>query len=96
MGLILEIKVTPRSGRATFTLDATGKLKAFLKSPPEDGKANRELIQMLAQALSCPQAALIIVSGATSRNKKIKIDLPLTRDDVINKLGFAVQTNLLK
>ncbi len=95
MGLILEIKVTPSSGRATFQLDAAGKLKAYLLSAPEGGKANRELIKLLAKALSCPQSAISIVAGDTVRNKRILIDLPLTRDDVITKLGFAVQTKLV-
>jgi uncharacterized protein (TIGR00251 family) len=95
MGLIIEIKVIPRSGKSTFQLDPSGKLRAYLVSPPEDGKANKELIKLLAQGLSCTQSAIRIVAGATVRNKKIHIDLPLTRDDVITKLGFAVQTKLV-
>lgn len=95
MGLLLEIKVIPSSGRSMFQLDVSGKLKAYLTSAPEGGKANKELIKLLAKGLSCSQSVLSIVMGATSRTKKIMIDLPLTRDDVITKLGFAVQTSLL-
>lgn len=94
MSLIIEIKVTPRSGRSAFVLDTSRKLKAFLKSPPEDGKANKELIKLLAQALSCPQSAITIVSGATSRSKKLLIDLPLSYDMVLARLGLAIQTKL--
>lgn len=96
MALIIEIKVTPNSGKSTFHMDESGKLKAYLKSAPEAGKANAELLKLLAQALRCPLASLSIISGATTRLKKVKIDLPLTLDDVINRLGFAVQTKLIK
>ncbi len=95
MALILEIKVIPSSGRATFCLDASNKLKAYLKSSPEGGKANKELIQLLAHALHCPQYLITIISGMTTRNKKIKISLPLTHDELINKLGFAIETKTL-
>ncbi len=95
MGIIIDIKVTPSSGRSTFCLDASGKLKAYLKSPPEGGKANTELIRLFSKALRCPQASLSIVSGATTRTKRIKIHLSLTRDEVLSKLGVAVQTRLI-
>ena len=96
MALIAEIKVTPSSGRSTFQLDASGKLKAFLKSPPVDGRANKELIELLAKALGCPRFDVSIIAGATSRNKKVKIHLSLTHDDLLRKLGYAVQTKIIK
>lgn len=95
MGLLLEIKVIPNSGRSTFHLDESGKLKAYLLSVPEGGKANKELVKLLAKMLGCSQWAIKIVMGATARTKKISIDLPLTHDEVIHKLGFAVQTKIV-
>jgi uncharacterized protein len=92
MALILSIKVTPSSGRSSFSIDAQGELKAFLKSPPEGGKANKELIKLFAQSLGCTQDLISIVSGATSRAKKVKILLPLTHDEVVTRLGVALQT----
>lgn len=94
MALIIDIKVTPSSGRSAFVLDKSGRLKAFLESPPEDGKANRELIKLFAQSLKCPQVVVTLVAGATSRNKKIMVDLPLSFDEILSKLGLAVQTKL--
>ncbi len=95
MPVIFEIKVTPSSGRSAFVLDKSGKLKAFLKSPPEGGKANRELIKLLSRALKCHQSSISIVGGATFRNKKIKLDQSLSYDEILSKLGLAIQTNLL-
>ncbi len=93
--LMLEIKVTPRSGRSELLLDKKGKLRAFLKSAPEGGKANKELIKLLAKSLKCSQSIITIVVGATHRTKIIKLDLLLSYDEVLIKLGLSYQTSLL-
>jgi uncharacterized protein YggU (UPF0235/DUF167 family) len=48
-------------------------LKAWLKSAPEDGKANEELVRMLADKLGLKKSAIEIVSGFSSRNKNVDI-----------------------
>ena len=52
MTIVLDIKVVPSSGKQRIEVDKTGKLKCHLKSPPEKGKANHELIKFLSQKLS--------------------------------------------
>lgn len=94
MALILEVKVIPSSGRLAAALDASCTLKVYLKSPPEDGKANRELISFIARSVGLTLAEVSLVSGATSRKKKIKIDSALTYDEVLSKLGVAVQKTI--
>ncbi len=94
MALTIEIKVTPNSGRQLCQLDKAGKLKCYLKNPPEQGKANQELIKMLAKNLKLPQEKVTIVSGHTIRNKRVKIDAPLTFIMVLDMLGIERQGNL--
>ena len=48
-------------------------LKIRLAAPPVDGKANQALISWLAKTLSCPQSALELIRGQTSRRKVIRI-----------------------
>ena len=93
--LMLEIKVTPCSGRSELVIDKQGRLKAFLKSPPENGKANKELITLLSKSLKCPQARITIITGTTNRNKTLKLDVPLSYDEVLVRLGLSHQTSLL-
>lgn len=95
MPLIIDVKVVPSSGRLGASLDASNKLKIYLKSPAEQNKANGELVKYFAKALGTTQSAITIVSGAISRKKKIKIDLPLTYDEVISRLGLAVQKTFI-
>jgi uncharacterized protein len=47
---------------------------AQLKSPPVDGKANAELIALVAKQFRCGKAAVTIKSGASGRRKLVRIE----------------------
>ncbi len=96
MSLIIEIKVTPSSGRQKMALNAQGILKCYLKSPPIKGKANAELIKFLGKALHLPKEKVTIIHGATSRKKRIKIDSDLTFDQFCQQLGLEKQEGIFK
>ena len=44
-----QVKAKPNSKKQALITEADGSLTAYLKSPPTDGKANEELIQLLAK-----------------------------------------------
>lgn len=48
-------------------------LKIRLAAPPVDGKANAALIAFVAETLGIPRSALELISGETSRRKRISI-----------------------
>ena len=50
-----------------------GTWQAKLKAPPVDGKANAELIVLVAEHFKCPKAAVSIKAGASGRNKLVKV-----------------------
>jgi uncharacterized protein (TIGR00251 family) len=47
---------------------------AKLKSPPVDGKANAELVALVAERFGCSKAAVSIKSGAAGRTKLVRVD----------------------
>ena len=94
MAIILEIKVIPSAGQQKWVLESMSRLKCFLKSPAEDGKANRELIKMLSDTLDINRSDIFIVSGLTSRLKRIKIDTLVSYNELLQRLGFEVQHGL--
>ena len=49
-------------------------LRVDLKDPPEKGKANRGLIELLSRETGIPKASIHIVSGRTSRSKQVRFD----------------------
>ncbi len=78
--MILEIKVFPCSGRQEWAIEANGMIKCYLKSQPEGGKANREFLMLLAHLLGLPVRQLTIVSGLTTRIKRIRIPVEITQE----------------
>lgn len=72
---VLSVKVKPNSKRQEIRQEEDGSFTAYLKSPPVDGKANQELIQLLAKRFDVPKSYIRIKAGATSKNKLIEIEV---------------------
>lgn len=58
-----------------------GALKVTVAAPPERGKANRAVLDLLAEALGLARSSLEIVSGVTSPDKIVLIPLPANEID---------------
>lgn len=74
--LNLQIKVKPNARASALVQLDDGTWHAELKAPPVDGKANEELIALLAKTFGCARSAVTIRSGASGRLKRVRIDLP--------------------
>jgi uncharacterized protein (TIGR00251 family) len=72
--LILQVKVKPRARISELSRVADGTWIARLKSPPVDGKANEELVGLVAKMFQCKKAAVTIKSGAAGRTKLVRVD----------------------
>jgi uncharacterized protein YggU (UPF0235/DUF167 family) len=70
----IVVKVKPNARVSSLELGADGQWLAQLKAAPVDGKANAELIALVARRFGCAKAAVAIDGGATSRIKRISID----------------------
>lgn len=69
-----KVKVKPNSKVQKIEETDDGSLSVHLKSPPIDGKANEELIKLLAKKFNVPKSHIRITSGLSSRQKLIEID----------------------
>jgi len=94
MSITITIKVIPKSGKQVLIVDKSKALKVYLKNPPEDGKANRELIKFFADTLNIPQAAVFIVKGLTARTKTLSIATSLTLENIYQRFGLEYQKNI--
>jgi uncharacterized protein (TIGR00251 family) len=72
--MIIKVKVTPNAREDKVLEEVDGILKVKLRAPPEDGKANLALIDLLAKHFKLPKRSIIIQSGHTSRLKHILLD----------------------
>ena len=68
-----RVKVKPNS-KSPKIVEEDGSLTVHLKSPPIDGKANEELIKVLADKYDVPKSRITIKSGLTSRQKLVEIE----------------------
>lgn len=64
---------------------AEGTVRIRVTAAPEDGRANRAVLELLRERLSLPRAALRIVGGEASRAKWIEID-GMEEDEVWRRL----------
>ncbi len=71
--LIIHIKVEPRSSRSGITGFYGEGLKVKLASPPVEGKANKELIEVLAKKFGIRKKDVEIIKGEKSKNKIVKL-----------------------
>jgi uncharacterized protein (TIGR00251 family) len=71
--IVIQIKVKPNSRTSTFEQSEEGVWLARIKSPPVDGRANQELIELVAKHFRCAKSAVSIKSGASGRMKLVRI-----------------------
>jgi len=71
--VMLQVKVKPRARESKLFQAADGTWVANLKAPPVDGKANEELVALVAQRFQCPRAAVTIKAGTSGRTKLVKV-----------------------
>ncbi len=70
----LHVKVTPKARRREIIGFEGECLLVKLTSAPEKGKANKELVRLLGELLGIAQSRIQLLSGATSRHKKVAIE----------------------
>lgn len=72
-GCVVTIKATPRAAKSGLAGVDAEWVRIRLQAPPVDGKANVALIGFLAKTFSVPKRSIEILSGDTSRLKRVKI-----------------------
>jgi uncharacterized protein len=71
---VIQVKVKPNSRASQLEQSEDGTWLAQLKSLPIDGKANEELIALIAKHFKCRKAAVSIKSGTSGRMKLVRIE----------------------
>ncbi|SMO32181.1 DUF167 domain-containing protein [Paracoccus laeviglucosivorans] len=72
-GAEIAVCVTPRASRNAVALDGQ-TIRVTVTAVPEDGKANAAVIKLLAKSLGVAKSRLVLVRGATARDKLFRLD----------------------
>lgn len=73
-GVLIEVKVEPRSSRAEISGCLGNVLKVKLTSPPVDGAANKQLIDLLSRELGVRKSSIKITRGERAKKKTVHIE----------------------
>lgn len=89
-GLVVAVRVTPRSARESFGMGTADHFVARLTAAPVDGAANAALVALVAKVFGVARRSVSIVSGDTARLKRLQVDgAPLVLAEIARRLYEA-------
>lgn len=84
-GVVIKIKVQPRSSKNQISGVLGDALKVMLTAPPVDGEANAACIDFFASVFKIAKTRVKIISGHTGRIKLVKI-FGLNKSELLERL----------
>ena len=70
----IYVRVTPRAGKNEVLKISDGEYKVKVTAPPEKGKANEAVVNLLADYFGVPKSSISIIGGKSTKTKIIDID----------------------
>jgi uncharacterized protein (TIGR00251 family) len=89
-GCILSVRAQPGARRNAILGEHGGALRVAVTAPPDKGRANDAIIEVLADALDLKRAQIDLISGPTSRQKRFLVR-NMTAEALRNKLQALLQ-----
>ena len=74
--LVLNIHLQPRASRDEIVGEQGTRLKVRITAPPVEGKANAHLLRFLAKSFGVARSQVVLLSGETSREKRVRVEQP--------------------
>ncbi len=72
-GIVVSVKVQPNASKDRVVGEHADQIKIAVTVAPEKGKANKAVVKVLSKWLSVKSSDIQIISGETSREKKVFI-----------------------
>lgn len=69
-GCVVAVRVQPGARKTGVKGEQAGALKLAVTAPPEDGRANEAVVELLAELVGIKRKQVELIVGPTSRNKK--------------------------
>lgn len=70
-GVVLNVRAQPRSSKAGIDGLYGDAVRVRIRCAPVDGKANKELVETLADEFGIGKSAVVFKSGETSKQKRL-------------------------
>ncbi len=85
-GCVLSVRAQPGAKRNAVVGEQAGALKVAVTAPPDKGRANEAIVEVLAEAFAVKRSQIELIAGATSRQKKFLIRA-VTPEELAAKLA---------
>lgn len=72
-GATLRLRVQPRAKRTGILGEQAGALKVVVAAPPQDGRANEAVLDLLREVLGVARSGLVLLVGHTNRDKVVLV-----------------------
>jgi uncharacterized protein (TIGR00251 family) len=72
-GCVLAVRAQPGARKAGVLGEQAGALKVAVTAPPQDGRANKALLEVLREVLGLKRSQVELLGGETSRDKRFLI-----------------------
>jgi hypothetical protein len=69
-GVVLAVRAQPGARKRGVTGEHNGMLKLAVQAPPDKGRANEALVELIAELFGCKRSQISLLSGQTSQEKK--------------------------
>ena len=92
-GTLLSVRAQPNARKNGILGERAGALRVGVTVAPEMGKANAAIAGVLAEALGCRGASLVLMSGETARDKRFLV-LDLAPDTIRARLESLLKSEI--
>ena len=87
-GVAFKVKVVPNSSASKIVEVNEEFVKIKLNSPPIEGRANKEVVNLLSKVLGVPKTSIELLNGDKSKLKTLSV--PLSEEQFREKIAQAI------
>jgi len=85
-GWVLPVRAQPGARKNAVTGEHSGALKVYVTAPPQDGRANEALVELLIEVLGVKRSQVEFIGGHSSRDKRFLIR-GIKKDTLVAKIA---------
>ena len=85
-GVVLPVRAQPGAKKNAAAGEHAGALKVMVTAPPEDGRANKALVETLAKLLALKRSQIQLLSGEKNRDKRFLIS-GCSKEELVRRIA---------
>jgi uncharacterized protein (TIGR00251 family) len=89
-GVVLPVRARPGAKRSEFLDEHDGALRLTVTAPPDKGRANEAIVELLARELNLPRSRFEILTGETARIKRILVT-GIPADELLSRIYAVIE-----